>query len=883
MSKPVILCIDDDPTVLESLKRELTQCLGDTCFVATAGSSRAALDLLTHLQTHDRRVALVLVGDLSLEMKSDQLLSAIQDRSPQTLKILLSNQADLQLIGKVMRSTRLYACLPKPWQPEELRATVLEGVERYGQERQLQQAEAALARSQTQLSEVLNSAIAAIVRLRVYPDRRWKYEFVSAGCELVFGYTAAELTALPEPSHLLLLTTDRDRIMAATEAIFAAILTEQTGTIEHQIRHKDSSLRWVSTNFVSQRAANEDAWFVTAVATDISDRKRAEAALAHQVNRQRALNRVVQTIRKSLDLSTCFTTAVQEIGHLLQVDRADVVRYLPQRNLWLNLADYRRFPDMPSALGLEIPDEGNEVAAQLKRSQLVRIDNATTCNDPVNQEFAQVFPGAWLLVPLEVDRDSGPQVWGSFSLVREDVITPWQDWEVELVREVADQLAIAIQQSELYQQVQQLNRDLETQVQERTAQLEQALEFEALLKRIIEKVRDSLDETQILETVVQELAEGLGMSCCDTGLYDLEAGTSTIAYEYITFPVKPLLGEVITMANHPEVFNPLQRGEWLQFCWRVPEDDLRTIPSSSALPVSVLACPLVDAQQVMGDLWLFKAGAASFSEAELRLVQQVANQCAIALRQSRLYQTTQAQVRELERLNSLKDDFLGSVSHELRSPMSNIKMAMQMVQLSLQRLDLLQAEADPLSRYFQILKEECDRETRLINDLLDLARLEAETEPFSPTPIEIATWLPQVIEPFIERIRNQQQQLILHIPPDLPLLITEPPYLERAIAELLHNACKYTPLGETIKVSVTALPTEMHVQISNSGVEIPATEYSRIFEKFYRIPNNDRRRQGGTGLGLALVQRQIQRLQGTIDITCEASWTQFTIRLPFEP
>jgi PAS domain S-box-containing protein len=169
-----------------------------------------------------------------------------------------------------------------------------------------------------------------------------------------------------------------------------------------------------------------------------------------QIQREQALNRVIQTIRNSLDLTTIFSTAAFEIANLLQADRAAIVQYLLEQKLWLNVADYRSSPDLPVALGLEIPDEGNEIAARLKQLEVIRIDDASTCEDKINRGFAQTFPGAWLLVPLHF----GPEVWGSLSLVRNRQPFSWQDWEVELTCAVTDQLAIAIQQSTLFEQAQ---------------------------------------------------------------------------------------------------------------------------------------------------------------------------------------------------------------------------------------------------------------------------------------------------------------------------------------------------------------------------------------------------------------------------------------------
>jgi signal transduction histidine kinase len=452
------------------------------------------------------------------------------------------------------------------------------------------------------------------------------------------------------------------------------------------------------------------------------------------------------------------------------------------------------------------------------------------------------------------------------------------------LQQISNQLAIAIQQSQLYQTVQQLNSNLEELVQERTALFQRALEFEALLKRITDKVRDSLDEAQILKTAVRELALGLDTYSCDTGLYDLEHQTFTVIHEYVRHPVPPVEGQSACMADYPELYVTLLQGHYLQFCWFPNQiQPIRQSPER----FSVLVHPLMDDQGIIGDLWLYRPAAMGYEELEIRLVEQVASQCAIALRQSRLYQTSQAQVLELERLNMLKDDFLSTVSHELRTPISNIKLATQMLEISLQNIDDLGTAERSIHRYFDILKYECQREISLINDLLDLNRLDAECDAIALTQVDLAALVERVSQPFIEQTDKQCQHFQIDLPDPLPIWITDRSYAERIVAELLNNACKYTPAGEMIALVAQVLqPTatspqpRLQIQVTNSGVEIPQDECDRIFDKFYRIPNNDPWKHGGTGLGLALVKRQIERLQGTITVDSQRGSTQFTVTLP---
>lgn len=586
----------------------------------------------------------------------------------------------------------------------------------------------------------------------------------------------------------------------------------------------------------------------------------------HQALREQTLNRVIQTIRNSLDLKIIFSTAAAEIAQLLDADRAEIMQYLRGRKLWVNVADYRKTPDLSNALGLEIPDEGHEIVARLKRLDIIRINDASTWEDKSNPDFAQTFAGAWLLVPLHI----GSSVWGSLNLVRNHPYS-WQDSEVELTCAVADQLAIAIQQSELFRQVQRLNAELERKVRARTAELELAFDFEATLKRITDRVRDSLDESQILQTAVQELGAVLGVKCCQAALYDLDVGVSTICYEYTTSGT-PSQGRVVQMSNLPEFYAQLLEGQCFQFCSMFAT----LIPDE----VAILVCPIFDDKGIIGDLWLINHKYYGFHEQDIRLVQQVANQCAIAIRQARLYQASQAQVEELEKLNRLKDDFLSTVSHELRTPVANIKMAIEMLEIVLKQAGILDTESNKAARYFQILHDECQREINLINNLLDLSRLEAGTEPLMLIPLDPNIWIPSIAEPFIERAREQQQQLNVEFPSKLPMLTTDLSDLERILSELLHNACKYTPLGGTITVSAQATATTLQLNVSNSGSEIPERELTHIFDKFYRIPNNDPWKHGGTGLGLALVKKLVEHLNGTIHVESSGGQTTFTLKLP---
>lgn len=723
-----------------------------------------------------------------------------------------------------------------------------------------------------------------------------------------------------------------------TETVWAG----QVDTDQRQIQPRNSFAAWRQTQRgavewtadeveLAQALANQFAIAIykselyQQAQAEIQQRQAVETTLRRQAEEDRLLTTILQRIRQSLNLETILDTTVAEVRHFLQTDRVLIYRFDPDWSGTVT-AESVSFSHL-SILGQIIHDPcfaANRLYEPYQNGHISQIEDATsnTLQPCYVDLLASLQVRANLVVPILMSRrkdsvlslsprlpDSPapplPHLWGL--LIAHNCTAPrqWQSWEVHFLQQLAMQLAIALQQAELYQQVQALNVDLEHQVQERTATLQRSLEFEALLKRITDKVRDSLNEDHILQTAVAELAHGLDVSCCDAALYDLERRISTICYEQLRSKMSSGLGLNCRFDQRPEVYESLLAGGCFQFCSiHFSQIAMRTLD----LQYAILCCPLMDDQGVLGDIWLFKPCQEQFDSLEIRLVQQIANQCAIALRQSRLYQAAQAQVEELARLNLLKDDFLSTVSHELRTPMSSIKLATQMLEVILKETGILEVEENKAAQYFQILNSECKREITLINNLLDLTRLDAGSEPLSPMAIDLTVWIPHVAEPFLQLAANQRQQLLIDISADLISITTDLLYLERILTELLNNACKYTPEGGEIRVGWRATggrqrglaekppleakgqeaaeqpdtfcPDTFCISVSNTGVVIPVEERDRVFDKFYRIPNNDPWKHGGTGLGLALVKKMAGYLGGSIELGAQSDRTTFTVTLP---
>ena len=613
--------------------------------------------------------------------------------------------------------------------------------------------------------------------------------------------------------------------------------------------------------------------------------------LAEAYDRYRAVGTIARRLRQSLDFSEIIEQTVEAVRELLDADR--VVFYQlqsePEWELVIGGAEAIRV-GQHSILhsGLD-PVWVRRWLSWFKAASPLVIENIhqATLLPSIAKLMAQQQIRALVAVPVFQEE----HLLGWLAVHQCCCDRAWKEPEIEALQHLATEVAIALQKSVLYQQAQQLNFDLEAQVQQRTHQIQTALSYESMLKRVTDKVRDSLDGSQILQTAVSELTFVLKLSGCNAALYDLDQGTSTVRSEF-TRSIPTSQGRVSQMDDFPEIYHQLKQGHYFQFC--------SLLPNSDRGRVAMLACPIfVDAQYqatdqpqpidpgnpeqgVLGDLWLIHQADHIFHEFEIRLVQQVANQCAIAIRQAQLYQTSQNQVRELEKLNRLKDDFLSTVSHELRTPITNVKMAVRMLRIA--------TTDEKRQRYLDILEKEAAREADLIDDLLDLQRLEVATGAIDLEAIHLQTWILPLLDAFQGRFADRQQQFQIDCPDHLPIIFSNAAMLGRVLSELLNNACKYTQSGGLIRLqiqhqlasdSISDAVPKIILQVSNQA-NIAPEELPKIFDKFYRCLRADPWSQGGTGLGLALVEKLVEHLQGSIQVESAAGWTTFGVMIPVQ-
>ncbi|HUX67967.1 MAG TPA: ATP-binding protein [Terriglobales bacterium] len=235
-----------------------------------------------------------------------------------------------------------------------------------------------------------------------------------------------------------------------------------------------------------------------------------------------------------------------------------------------------------------------------------------------------------------------------------------------------------------------------------------------------------------------------------------------------------------------------------------------------------------------------------------------------------------SQEREVDRM---KNEFISIASHQLRTPMSGVKGALAL---------LLEQVLGPLNpEQLQYLRRAYDSNERLIalvNDLLNISRLEQGSLQLRAEPVPLAEVLRGLVAEYQPRAARYRQ--LLHLDPGDgdSTILGDPVRLREVFANLLDNAIKYTPEGGAIALRWRALPAELLVEVSDSGVGIPADKLASLFQKFTRIQNPLSGREFGTGLGLYFARSVVELHQGAIDVSSPpGQGTTFRVRLPRRP
>jgi two-component system phosphate regulon sensor histidine kinase PhoR len=236
-------------------------------------------------------------------------------------------------------------------------------------------------------------------------------------------------------------------------------------------------------------------------------------------------------------------------------------------------------------------------------------------------------------------------------------------------------------------------------------------------------------------------------------------------------------------------------------------------------------------------------------------------------------------VTELRRLEGLRREFVANVSHELRTPVAAVRAAVETLQSG--ALD----DRKFAKEFVDIIERHADRLRRLVEDLLELSRIEAKEMQLRPESLALDEQCQHVVELFALAAKSKKTQLSIELSPDAGTVFADRRGLEHVLTNLVDNAIKYAGEGASITVRAAALDEGCaRVTVEDTGPGIEARHLPRLFERFYRVDTGRSRQLGGTGLGLAIVKHMAEAMGAKVSVESEVGkGTRFHVDIPREP
>ncbi|MDX2097751.1 MAG: response regulator [Leptolyngbyaceae cyanobacterium bins.59] len=637
--------------------------------------------------------------------------------------------------------------------------------------------------------------------------------------------------------------------------------------------------------------------------------------LSRTLRQESLLNAVISTIRSALNYREIAQTIVDTVGQMFEVDYCllhpfqqegmDQEIFLHHKAITGNSAAREGMQRERDGVSRLDPSIRSALTQTLWETWDVQVLNDVTTDDSEASESSegrmrqQAYQVCGIRSSLVVPLICRQELMAVLALQQCGQPRSWAGDEIQLVIMVADQAALALSQARTYEQVRA------------------AAKREALINTITSAIRSSLDPQDIFAAITQQLGQALHVDGCAlslwteedefvqcVGLHDSSQKTTAEDSEGLTLvlppesPVRSSNIEILsplsidglhrsdsrsTATRHlPQSVVPIAGNPVLQQLLLTQQplviDDLDQHPDLKGLDLPVrsparalLMVPLLADGKLIGSISLRQTHEPRHWErSEVGLAQAVAAQAAIAVQQSRLYQKTRQQAEQLLELDRQKTEFFQNISHEFRTPLTLMLGPLESAVSQNQGLSPEQAA---------IALRNSRRLLRLVNQLLDLQRLDAGRMQPSFRPCQMVEFVNQIVESFRPYCEKKGLRLLTDFQA-CPSLYIDLEKFDKVVYNLLSNAMKFTPSSGSITVMLQSAKDYCLLQVKDSGIGIRTDQIPHLFERFRQAEGSANRSYEGSGLGLALVKELVELHGGQISVeSVYGEGTTFTVWL----
>lgn len=609
---------------------------------------------------------------------------------------------------------------------------------------------------------------------------------------------------------------------------------------------------------------SDEVEYFSTIARDISDVKEAEEAMARRLQYEEKLAASSQALLSGEDIDERLDEVLEHLR-----DASDACRVYFFKSVDSPLAgsyaqqthescapDVEPQIDNPTLQHFSYEELGfTEWAEQLSSGKLV----AGTIDD-FDEQQREILESQGIQSVLLLPVHTSNGWYGSIGFDDTRKKRQWSPEDIRLLRTAAEMIGNAAERAEAQEELTRFTNQLRTAA-EISEQINAILDPQQLLPEVVTLLQKRFDLYHVHIYLLDE----------ETGELRMESGSGSVGRKLRE------RGHAISLDEQQSLVARAAR-EQVEILVADTHDEPAFMPNP-LLPNTraEVALPLIARGDVIGVLDVQDDMPARFGDTEVDALSTVAGQIATALDNARLFEEVQQTAERLREVDRLKSEFLANMSHELRTPLNSI---IGYAEIMLMGID--GELADETLQDVQAIHENGQHLLELINDILDLAKIEAGRMKLDKGPVQIRTLFEEVKTSHLGVLHQQKKNLSLQldIEEQLPPVNADYGRLNQILNNLVSNAIKFTDEGDIV-MRATKDNGWLHVEVQDSGVGISKADQRRIFERFRQVDGSSTRAAEGTGLGLAITHHLVKMHGGTIDVESElGEGSTFIVRLP---